>query len=323
MRRIGAICFSTTLLSVLLTGTTAIADKSKLSPETGFDYGDVEDARWAATSGALRAESNGITSIWANPAGLATSQVYHVGALAEVWPEAKRQSYGAGLMDSSSASRVAAGVGFVWSGLDPDGLKREARDLRLALAYPFSPKFSLGLTGRYLHIKQDGLGPLGQSYASGGLDGEAILEGFSFDAGLRIAPSQSFSIGLLGTNLSNPGNGFQPTTAGGGIGFGSRDYFFEADVVGDFTTWQKATVRAMGGAELLLGQSFPLRLGYRFDGGPKTHSISGGAGYIDRSFSAELGVRRSLSGEAHTVFVFTIQFFVESTGLTRGPSASF
>ena len=314
--------FTATLLAFALASVAARADASKISPEVGYDYGDVEDARWAATSGALRAASYGLTSIWGNPAGMSRSQVYHIGALAGIWPEAKRQSYGAGLMDSST-SRLAAGIGFVWSGQDPDGIQRDTRDLRLALSYPFSPRVSFGLTGRYLHVKQDGLGPLGQSFVSGGLEGEAMLEGFSFDAGLRLAPADGVAIGLLGTNLSNPGNGFQPTTAGGGIGFGSSEYFFEGDVLADFTTWQKTTARAMAGAEFLVGQNFPLRLGYRYDSGAKSHAISGGAGYIDPTFSVELGVRRSVSGDAYTLFVLTLQFFVESTGLTRAFTATF
>ena len=314
--------FSTTLLAFVLSSAGAFADASKISPEIGYDYGDVEDARWAATSGAIRAAGHGITSIWGNPAGLAHSQVYHVGALAGIWPEAKRQSYGAGIMDSATA-RLAAGFGFVWSMQDPEGIKRETRDFRLALAYPFSPRVSFGLTGRYLYVKQGGLGPLGPSLVSGGLDGEAMLEGFSFDAGLRVLPADNVFLGLHGANLSNPGNGFQPTSVGGGIGVGSRDFFVEGDLVADFTTWQKTAVRAMAGAEFLVGGNFPLRAGYGYDAGASVHALSGGAGYIDQSFSVELGVRRSLSGDSYTVFAITLQFFVESTGMTRSPSVGF
>lgn len=311
----------TTLLALALT-SPAYADRSKLPPEIGYNHGDVEDARWAATSGALRANGSGITGIWGNPAGLAVAQVYHVGALAGIWPEAKRQSYGIGAMDSVT-SRLAAGLGFVWSDQDPDGLKRESRDLRLALAYPFSPQVAFGMTGRYLHLQQDGLGPLGQSYASGGQEGEAMLETFSFDAGLRVSPTEMFSFGVLGTNLSNPGHGLQPTTVGGGLGIGSREFFIEGDVLADFTTWQKTTTRAMAGAEYLAGGSFPLRLGYRFDSGAQSHAVSGGLGYIDPSFSVELGARRAVAGDKYTAIMFTVQYFVESSGITRAPTPDF
>lgn len=310
------------LLILALMSSTARAERSDLPPEVGYNYGDVEDARWAATSGALRAAGNGLTGVWGNPASLAQSQVYHVGAIAGIWPEAKRQSYGIAAMDSVTA-RLAAGLGFVWSDQDPDGIERQSQDLRLALAYPFSPQVSFGITGRYLNLKQDGLGPLGQSYASGGLQDEAMLETFSFDAGLRVQPSENVSFGVLGSNLSNPGNGLQPTSVGGGLGVGTREFFIEADVLADFTTWQKTTTRAMGGAEFLAGGNFPLRLGYRYDGGLESHAISGGLGYVDPTFSVEFGARRSVSGEEYTALVFTVQYFVESSGITRAPSPAF
>jgi opacity protein-like surface antigen len=285
-----------------------------LAPEAGYHYGEVEDGRWAACGGALRAGGNGTTAVWGNPAGLVASQVYHVGAVAQIWPEARRQSYGAMAMDSVT-NQLGAGLGFVWNDQDPEGLKRQSADLRLAVAYPFSDAVSFGMSGRYLKLQQNGLGPLGRSLASGGLDGEAIVNGFSFDAGLRVAPTKHVSIGLLGSNLSNPGTGFQPTSFGGGLSVGSDDFFIEGDLLADFSTWQQTTVRGMGGAEYLAADHFPLRLGYRYDNGDSTHAVSGGVGYIDPTFAVDVGLRRTVSGYDATTLVFTVQYFVESSGL--------
>ena len=58
------------------------------------------------------------------------------------------------------------------------------------------------------------------------------------------------------------------------------DITIEGYVVSDFTTWDKTTVRAMGGLELLLADKFALRGGYRYDDGAKSHAVSVGAGYI-------------------------------------------
>lgn len=308
-----------TSLVVILAASGAQAEKSSLKPETGYHYGEVEDARLGSLAGAVRATGNGITSVFANPAGLAMAKVYHVGALASIWPEAHRQSYGAAAMDSVT-SRLALGVGFMWNDQDPDGLKRRSQDLRVAAAYPFSDNVSFGLAGRYLKLRQNGLGPLGYSYASGGMNGAPVIDGFSFDAGLRIAPSENFSLGVVGTNLSNPGNGFQPTTFGGGVGVGNETLMFEADALADFTTWQKTTSRAMGGFEFLAADAFPLRVGYLFDGGASSHAISGGVGYIDTQFSFEFGMRRVVSGDQATTLLFTLQYFVESSGMTRSPA---
>ncbi len=307
------------LAAVVLSAASAQADRSSLPPEIGYHYGEAEDARVGALAGAVSATGNGITSVFQNPAGLAATPVYHIGALAAIWPEARRQSYGAAAMDSVT-SRLALGVGFMWNDQDPDGLKRRGQDLRLAAAYPFSDKVSFGLTGRYLKLRQNGLGPLGYSYASGGRSGQPVVDSFSFDAGLRIAPTGNFSLGLVGTNLSNPGNGFQPTTFGGGIGVGNENLVFEADALADFTTWRKTTSRAMGGFEYLAADRFPLRLGYVFDSGADSHALSGGLGYIDTQFSFEFGLRRIVSGEQATTVLFTLQYFVESSGATRSPA---
>ncbi len=304
---------------VLLLAAGARAERSSLQPETGYHYGEAEDARVGAMAGATRATGNGITSVFGNPAGLTLSRVYHVGALAAIWPEARRQSYGAAAMDSVT-SRLALGVGFMWNDQDPDGLKRRSQDLRIAAAYPFSDKVAFGITGRYLKLRQNGLGPLGYSYASGGTSGEPIVDGFSFDAGIRAVPSENFSLAVLGTNLSNPGNGLQPTTLGGGIAIGSERLVFEVDALADFTTWQKTTSRAMGGFEFLAADAFPLRAGYLYDAGAGAHAVSGGLGYIDTQFSFEVGLRRIVSGEQATTLLFTLQYFVESSGMTRSPA---
>lgn len=245
---------------VLLASRPARAEKSGLPPEVGYSYGQVEDARTAAFGGGLTALGTGVSGIFGNPAAIGASQVYHVGALASVWPEARRQTYGAAAVDSVT-TRLAAGVGFAWTDQDPDGLKRRSSDLRIVLAYPFSDKVSFGVAGRYLKLTQDGLGPLGQSYPSGGLRGEPIVNTWSFDAGLTLRPSKNFGIGAHGSNLSNPGTGYQPTTAGGGIGLGNENIAFEIDAVADFTTFGRTTARVMGGLEYLAGDHVPLRLG--------------------------------------------------------------
>ncbi len=299
----------------------AHADQSNVPPEVGWNYGEIETPRSAAMGGALRAYSNSISALFINPANMAATRVYHLGALAQIWPEASRQSYGGAAVDSIvSSSRLAGGIGGTWSLQDPNGVDRQATDMRFALAFPFSDQFFLGVGGRYLWLKQDGLGPLGDSLASGGSKGQNIVRGFAFDAGATLKPSDIFAISLVGNNLNNPGHGFQPTSLGGGIGVGTSDVTVEADVLGDFTTWNRTTVRAMGGLEILLADHYPLRAGYRYDDGAKSHAVSAGTGYIDRTFSAEIALRRIVAAEdphgKATAIFFAFTYHLESTGLT-------
>ncbi len=316
-------------LAAVLGASVAFADASRLPAEVGWNGGDIETARSLAVGGAVRALGGGTTSLYANPANLALQRVYHLEALASIGADARRQTYGAGAVDSVSG-RLAGGIGGHYGFMDPDGIDRKWTDLRLGLAFPFSEKLYAGLSGRYLKLKQNGTGPLGSSYASGGLAGETMLESFSFDAGITLKPNEQFAIGVLGQNLTNPGTGFQPTMLGGGIGWGGSDLVLEADVLADFTTYadangkSQAKMRAMGGLDYLAGDHYPVRLGYRWDQGLRTHAVSGGLGYVDPQFSLEVSMRRTVSGPEtltpSTTVVIGLQYFLESSGITRAPT---
>jgi hypothetical protein len=101
----------------------------------------------------------------------------------------------------------------------------------------------------------------------------------------------------------------------GGMGYGSELFSLEADVLGDFTTYNAARARAMFGGELFLGGHVPIRLGYRYDDGTKTHALSGGLGYVDKSWSFEVGGRHDLVGDhPATMIVAAVRFFYNPEG---------
>jgi opacity protein-like surface antigen len=308
----------------LLFAAPAAGEESDLPPEVGWNYGEIETPRIAAMGGALRAYSNSLSALFINPANMAATRIYHVGALAQIWPEPKRQSYGGGAVDSIvSSTRLAGGLGGTWTLQDPEGLERRATDLRFALAFPFSDQFMLGVGGRYLWLEQNGLGPLGDSVVSGGLEDQDIVRGFAFDAGATLKPSDFFAISIVGNNLNAPGHGFQPTSVSGGLGVGTENFTVEGDIVSDFTTWDDTKVRAMGGIEFLAADHYPLRAGYRYDDGAESHAVSAGAGYIDRSFSVEVAVRRIVAGDPATAIIFGFEYHLESSGLTPTAADTF
>jgi hypothetical protein len=293
----------------------------------------VESGRSAAMGGAARALGNGVSGLYLNPANIALTRVYHLQGVAQISPEARRQSYGASAVDSVTG-RLAGGVGAHYNVLDPDGIDRKWTDVRLALAIPISEKFYIGVAGKYLKLSENG-GPrsgfgLPPSSAAGGLRDTAIVDNLTFDAGITVRPSDSISIGIVGTNLTNPGTGFQPLSLGGGVGYGNNDITAEVDVIADFTTYTNAAgstrtaMRAQAGFEYLAGDHFPLRLGYRYDAEPASHAISGGLGYIDTQFSVDLAVRRTVTSKDAfgpvTSLVIDLQYFLESTGVTRSPA---
>jgi hypothetical protein len=320
-RRAASTVFALAAGFAILAPSRARADGSTLPPEVGYNYGQTETPRIAAMGGALRAFSSSTDALFINPANMATSRVYHVGALAQIWPEASRQSYGLGIVDSIvSASRLAGGLGGTWTRQDPSGVDRTSYDLRFALAFPFSEHFFLGASGRYLSMKQDGfpsgLFNLRPSTAAGGLNNKAIVQSITFDAGMTLKPIPELSLSIVGTNLTDPGHGFLPLTFGGGVAYGTRDFTIEGDALADFTTYGDTKARAMLGGEYLAADHFPLRAGYRYDQGVQSHALTGGFGYVDTAYELDLALQRVVVGDRATAIIIGFKYHVESGGLT-------
>jgi opacity protein-like surface antigen len=300
--------------------TQAFADPSKLSPEYGYNYGDTETPRIAATAGGLRTFSNSVSALYLNPANLAATRIYHIGAFAQIWPEASRQSYGAGVVDSVvSSSHLAGGIGATYNFQDKDGVDRLWTEVRGGLAYPISEEFFLGVGGHFTWLEENGVGPLRTSLASSGLPGKKIVRGIAFDAGATLRPSKNFSFSVVGTNLNNPDHGFQPTSVSGGAGVAFGDFSGEFDLVADFTTWDRTTLRPIVGLEGLFVDHLATRLGYRYDNGEHNSTIAAGLGYVDKAFDLDASFHRTVNGEGVTAIIIGFTYHLEMTGLAPSP----
>lgn len=295
----------------------ASADPSTTTPEQGYDLGEIQSPRAVGMGGAQTATGSSTTALYMNPANMPFARVYHFEGLAAISPDARRESFGGGVVDSAT-SKLAGGFGGAWSQLDPDGIKRRWTDFRLALAFPLSDRIALGLTGRYLRVSEDAFrGPFGQDHASGGTGADPIFSNLTFDAGLSVVPTDKLYLGLVGHNLTNPGTGLAPTTLAFGGGYQADTFTVEADGLVDFTTWGNPRGRVMAGGELFVSDHFPLRAGYRYDDGQKAHALSAGLGYVDRSWSVELSGRRDVVADhPMTMFVLGLRYFYESASST-------
>ncbi len=279
-----------------------------------YDHGELATPRSAAFSGGALVSSQSMTALVTNPANVASERSYDLGAFADIGPQAVRQNYAVGIVDSATNSwGLAVGVLGAYSRLDPvnDGsaVAESDYDLRLAAGYPVSDRLRIGASARYLRLRQDGPGPLPASAVSGGLRDEPIVNGFTAGAGVTVLPVDWLALAGVAENLTNPGNGFLPLQAGGGVALLTPAFVLEADTLVDFTTYTEATARVMGGAEYLLAGSFPLRAGARYDWGPRVASVSAGVGYADRAVSLDVSVVQSVSGPVSTLIVagFTLR----------------
>ncbi|MBK6694008.1 MAG: hypothetical protein IPG50_17650 [Myxococcales bacterium] len=295
------------------------AEPSTTTPEQGYDLGETQGSRGLALGGAHYALGTSTSAIYGNPANLPLARVYHIEGMGALSPEARLQSVGGAIADSST-SRLAGGLAANLNMLDPDRLRRSWTDVRLALGFPLADAISVGATGRYLRATQATTrGPFGPSLASDGTKGEPVFSELTFDAGITVAATSGLRIGAVGKNLSAPGTAFAPTTVGGGIGYLGRNFAIEGGGLADFTTFASTTGRVMAGGEYFLLDRIPLRVGYRFDQGTKTHAVSGGVGYVDRRWSVEFAARRDVvADQPMTKLLLALRFFYDSGGAPAG-----
>ncbi|MFO0760903.1 MAG: hypothetical protein U0359_30785 [Byssovorax sp.] len=306
---------------------TSFYDPARLPTPIIYNYGENETARSAAMGGALRALGNGTTGVFLNPASMVQSRVYHIEANAQFTPETTRAVFGGVVVDSVT-SRLAGAAAINGGFMDSCGVDRSMLDVRSAIAYPIGDRLLLGVGGRYLKATQTPhLSPFGEAdpVAGGLVDPAAspptrfaLLNTFTFDVGLSVRITDGLYVAALGQNLTYPNTGLLPTMVGGGLGYGNQNLTVEVDGLADFNSWGKPTGRFMAGAEYLLVDHVPLRLGFRYDQGNKIGTmISGGTGYIGQSFSIEASVKRSLTNPGATALLFSVAYFLESAGVTR------
>lgn len=316
--------------ALLLGSAPAAADPNPFIPEklptaVLYNYGENETTRSGAMGGALRALGNGTSALFLNPATMTTSRVYHIEAQAQLSPEAGRQLYTANVVDSVTG-RLAGAASITGGFVDPNATHRSLLDARVGFAFPVSDRFSIGVGGRWLKLNQEAItAPFALDSLSGGLADPAsgttsrfaFVNALTFDVGVTMRLGDNIYLAAVGQNLTYPNNALLPTTVGGGLGYGDANLSIEADGIADLTSWGKPTARLGVGGEYLVADHVPIRLGYRFDQGAKLHTLSAGLGYIAPEFSIEGTVKRSLSDPGVTTMIFSVAYFLESSGLTR------
>lgn len=321
MRTFTRRCTQITLLTSLFLARTAAADPSSTTLAKGYDGGGIQHPRQVAMGGALAASGASTTAIFYNPANLALARVQHFEGLAALGVESRRQSYGGAIADSYT-NRVAGGVSGMWNSLDADGVHRIWTDFRLGLGFQLSDKVLVGAAGKYQRINQTTSGgPFGQSAPSSGTPDSPLVQSFTFDAGITVLPVSGLSIGLTGRNLTVPDNALMPTQVQGGIAYTGAAFAIEADGMADFHTFGKTKGRYMIGGEAFVVDKFPVRAGYQYDDGTKTHTVSGGIGYVEQAWSIELGVKRDVAGDRPaTLGVLGLRVFYDQLGGSGGIS---
>ncbi len=285
--------FSATVMGLVLVAPLAVAQ----SVPTTLDESP-QTARSMAMGGGLYGGATSTTAIYANPAGMALSHVYHIDASGLYDGAANRWSAGGAIVDSSRA--IAAGLAYNYSGFSDTPNGRHTHDARLALAMPVADWMAIGVTARYMDISG--------TTTSNGVPGQSF-SGFTLDAGVAIKPWRFIQLGVTGMSLTNPDTSVTPLSVATGVAVMPIDTLtFTADAIWDLHSWANPQGRFSGGVEFLAGQ-VPLRAGYAYDEGRGTQVITGGLGWIDQAFSVEAAIRQEVSGGNQTTLLLNVRYF--------------
>lgn len=258
-----------------------------------------ETARGMGLGTGARASAIGTSAAAYNAANLGQAQLYHIESDLGFTPGGGGWWVGGAVVDSVS-SPLAAGMSFRGM-FDLGEDDHSGFDGRVSLGYALSDAIGLGLAGRYIKLEPDSQDA-----------GDPGAKGFTLDASVRVTPTDGLHIAALGYNLIDRNSALTPMMVGGSLSFAIKDAFtLGGDGLVDLSTFDRAAVLAGGGFEYLAGGAVPLRLGYRFDSGRDTHSVTGSLGYVDKSVGLDVALRQHVAGAKDTQLLFTFRYHVQ------------
>jgi len=277
-----------TWLGLLVTGT---ARADRVVPPSR-----IESARGVGLGTGVRAAAASTQAQADNPANLVLGGVYHIESFVAYDPTFKRLGYGASVVDSMT-SRLAAGMSVRALSGSNDAGKNEGWEAKLGLGLPLGDMLSVGVSGRYsrLKIADTHAIPEGVPVVDQPLDRRFRMQAFTMDAAITLRPVPGFAIAALAYNLIDTKSPLAPLTVGGGAAFSSAGLKL---LVG-------------GGIEYLASGLAPLRLGYAYDQARDQSFITGGLGFVDPRFGAQLSLRQTVSGPGETSLFLGVQYFVQ------------
>ena len=269
----------------------------------------LEEVRSMGMGGALRSNAYSTSALMLNPAGIAMAKLYHMEAAYLYDHPYESHLVGAGAVDSVT-SKLAVGLGYWYRRVEKSEYKMQVHDVRLALAIPLWNMLGIGITAKYLNSSNDM--KLDDEVQSPPFGRE--LNSFSLDAGLMLRLGKHFGLGAVGYNLTNIDTPVAPLALALSA-YGTISQFvaiFDANL--DWSTYGRLAVRYMVGAEYFAANRIPIRLGYAYNDGLKTHAIHGGLGYISNSAAIEASVAADVNegtnGKQDVRFIIAIKYFM-------------
>lgn len=253
-----------------------------------------EGARPAGLGQAYTAVGTGPAGVFHNPAGIARAVMFSMEGSFEYTPTGSVLT--AGVVDSKTNPDLGAGVAYSYFLGRGDSSQIKGHDIHLALAIPVLPdRISLGVGGRWLITENAGVQTINQPTVS---------------AGAIFRASDLVHLGVAAKNLidvcgeSQACQGVAPTKIAFGASLGDQTtYVVSTDVELDLTSDPDAVAFEVdAGAEYLVSDVVPIRIGYQYEGLDASNWLGGGLGWRSAGAGVDTGFRVDL-GESSRFYV--------------------
>ena len=253
------------------------------------DLRNIQSARGYGMGGAWRALGLGAEAGTGNPAALAAHRTYRV-ELTGAWDWVGQDASGMVAVADSSTSALAAGVSYQLISLGKGPERATAHLNTVAMAVPIANSFLIGVSTRYLLMR-----------------GARQANAITGDAGVLFRPAEAFALGVSAHNLIGTGNPelTRYYTAHAGVLAGLLSV--AADVRADFTTNDRTTFTYSGGVEYVIGQSFPIRAGYTWNGFTRASEAGVGIGLLTPGGGFDLSYYYDFGGEKGRLLALTFK----------------
>jgi hypothetical protein len=250
-----------------------------------------------------RAGATGTSAVAYNPANLPIERLYLIESMFGYIPNERAFAVGGAVADSIT-NKLAAGTAF--RGVFGNGDRNfSGWDGRVSLGMPVLRQLSLGVSGRYVRLHADDRTEDDQPV------GEHV-KGFTVDAAVTVTPLEGFHISVLAYNLVNLRSSLAPQRVGGGVSYQFRDVFqVGVDTLVDLSTFDHASVVIGGGAEYVLADVVPLRLGFQEDTGRHMGTLTAGVGYRHPKFGVDLSLRQDFAAHRQSYLLLGLSYHVQ------------
>jgi opacity protein-like surface antigen len=258
------------------------------------DLRDIHTARGYGTGGAYRALGLGTEAVLGNPAAIALYKVYRM-ELHGSWDAQGKDTFGGLSVMDSKTSALAAGLDYHLLSLRSGAGRTTAHFTTLALAFPLTPGVLVGSSVHYLRAR------------GGPFDANAT----TVNAGLLLRFSEGLTVGFSGHNLIDTKNPELTRYYSAHAGFFAGLLVLSADVRADFESREQSVFTYGFGAEYILGQAVPVRVGYSYDGFNETSQLGLGLGFMTQEGGGiDVGYRHDFGGERGRVLSLSIKLQV-------------